>query len=450
MSIQRGHPLTRRSEVTQHILEVDELVVDGVDIGDRLQALLGTAGVASGVSGGLNEAQVTDLFNSLLGSARVTELFNSLLSTAGVSSGVSGGLSEAQVIDLINAYLTNYVMNNELADTNSELQSVEGWVLSMEGNVSVIEEALRAVQNELAGISGNITTVESNLTAVENDYVTNQNLTSTLSGYVTTAALADTSVGALTARVGVAESWLGTVASQQSAFLPARVTNIEGNYAFLSMSLNNVVNNYAQTSALDSYALTSALDSYVSSSSLSNRLTGYAPITALGSFVTSSQLTSRLADYVTSTHLEEINYMTVAVFDNYRVYVNGQNADFQASLNEVRASMPNYSDDRLKFNEEIINNALDTILQLQPKKYDKSLTLNVEENTEREAGFIAQEVFEIPELKPYVVEGTAEEAWRLNYSCFIPYLVSAVKEQNAIISSLRVRIEALETAATAN
>jgi hypothetical protein len=110
----------------------------------------------------------------------------------------------------------------------------------------------------------------------------------------------------------------------------------------------------------------------------------------------------------------------------------------------------NVSDDRLKFNEEPINNGLNTILQLQPTKYDKSLTLNVEEDTEREAGFIAQEVFEIPELKPYVVEGTAEDSWKINYTCIIPYLVGAVKEQNAIISSLRVRIEALETAASAN
>jgi len=102
------------------------------------------------------------------------------------------------------------------------------------------------------------------------------------------------------------------------------------------------------------------------------------------------------------------------------------------------------SDDRIKFNEKIINNGLNTILQLKPVKYDKSLILNVEENTEKEAGFIAQEVFEIPELKPYVVEGTEEDFWRLNYSCIIPYLVSAIKEQNEVINSLKERIEVLE------
>ena len=95
------------------------------------------------------------------------------------------------------------------------------------------------------------------------------------------------------------------------------------------------------------------------------------------------------------------------------------------------------SDDRLKFNEEIINNGLETILQLNPTKYDKSLVLNVEENTEREAGFIAQEVFKIPELKPYVIEGNQEHPWRINYTCIIPYLVSAIKELKMQVEELK-------------
>ena len=50
------------------------------------------------------------------------------------------------------------------------------------------------------------------------------------------------------------------------------------------------------------------------------------------------------------------------------------------------------SDDRLKFNETPIINASQIIKQLNPVVYDKSKVLNVEEDTFKEAGLIAQEV----------------------------------------------------------
>lgn len=102
------------------------------------------------------------------------------------------------------------------------------------------------------------------------------------------------------------------------------------------------------------------------------------------------------------------------------------------------------SDDRLKFNEKNIINGLELINQLNPKIYDKSKTLNVEEDTHKEAGLIAQEVLQT-DLSFCVTGGdyidiagnTIEEHYKVNYNNIIAYLISAVKE-------LKTKIEILE------
>ena len=111
------------------------------------------------------------------------------------------------------------------------------------------------------------------------------------------------------------------------------------------------------------------------------------------------------------------------------------------SANSILAT----SDDRLKFNEKDIENGLDVISQLQPKIYDKSKTLNVEENTHKEAGLIAQEVLQT-DLSFCVSGGdykdglneNVEMAYQVNYNDVIAYLIASVKE-------LKLKIESLES-----
>ena len=71
------------------------------------------------------------------------------------------------------------------------------------------------------------------------------------------------------------------------------------------------------------------------------------------------------------------------------------------------------SDDRIKWNETPITNALDTIRLLKPHTYDKAHFIPEDglqpENTYREAGFVAQEVLEIPELVQFVRPDGVEE-----------------------------------------
>lgn len=146
------------------------------------------------------------------------------------------------------------------------------------------------------------------------------------------------------------------------------------------------------------------------------------------------------------------------------------------------------SDDRLKFDETPVANGLSIIRQLVPKRYLKSEQLNVRtDDMETEVGLIAQEVYQIPELRHCVVElltvsdveepdpsATAnptplpanKKVWRhpesidenskqleLNYTDIHVYTLQAVKEldqlvqsQAALISALQARVAALESA----
>ena len=77
----------------------------------------------------------------------------------------------------------------------------------------------------------------------------------------------------------------------------------------------------------------------------------------------------------------------------------------------------NTSDDRVKHNEEDISGSLAVIRKLRPQVYDKTATMGDDQDLSgaiREAGFIAQEVAEIPELLPYVDVGRTRREGRRN------------------------------------
>jgi hypothetical protein len=117
----------------------------------------------------------------------------------------------------------------------------------------------------------------------------------------------------------------------------------------------------------------------------------------------------------------------------------------------------NYSDDRLKYNEEFITGAIKTLFKIRPQIYDKKPTLEDSHSGQqwkRESGVIAQEVFySAPELRhlvqipleagdvekytpapsddptqdpDYSVWGPKSPA--VKYEQFVPYLVKAVQE----------------------
>tara|TARA_Y100000389_G_scaffold203302_1_gene251311 strand:- start:2243 stop:3283 length:1041 start_codon:yes stop_codon:yes gene_type:complete len=95
------------------------------------------------------------------------------------------------------------------------------------------------------------------------------------------------------------------------------------------------------------------------------------------------------------------------------------------------------SDDRLKHNEEPINNALDIIDKLEPKIYQKTKTFlpanfrgKLTQEYIIEAGLIAQQVEQIPELKYSVIEGNSIRPYSLNYNNIFVYSIAGIKQLN--------------------
>jgi hypothetical protein len=121
------------------------------------------------------------------------------------------------------------------------------------------------------------------------------------------------------------------------------------------------------------------------------------------------------------------------------------------------------SDDRLKFNEKKIENALDTVMKLSPELYDKMVPPINEnddnddndedeeimefdiENSYKESGFIAQEVEQIPELKFLVrTDNDGFKLKSINYTGIIPYNTKAIQELKLENDKLKNKVDILE------
>jgi hypothetical protein len=128
-----------------------------------------------------------------------------------------------------------------------------------------------------------------------------------------------------------------------------------------------------------------------------------------------------------------------------------------------------HSDDRIKYNEEHITDATDTLMKLKPQKYDKYLNLSAHDTDANaytiESGFIAQDVYyDTPELrhlvsmaldatpsdtKPETPEDITQDPdysdWgtkkaSVDYVGFIPYIVRAIQENEETKGKVRARL----------
>tara|TARA_Y100000389_G_C17407558_1_gene488938 strand:+ start:343 stop:1191 length:849 start_codon:yes stop_codon:yes gene_type:complete len=106
------------------------------------------------------------------------------------------------------------------------------------------------------------------------------------------------------------------------------------------------------------------------------------------------------------------------------------------------------SDDRFKHNEKNITDGLNVIRKLNPQLYDKTKTFKkanykgiIKEPYIVEAGFIAQEVNKINELKFTVTEGSLIKPYYLNYNNIFVYSVAAIKEIDKEINYLKTEIK---------
>ena len=114
------------------------------------------------------------------------------------------------------------------------------------------------------------------------------------------------------------------------------------------------------------------------------------------------------------------------------------------------------SDDRLKHNEKIIENAINTLIKINPKQYfktiemrDSSHNFSLDDNGNpitylnyiEEIGIIAQEVYDIPELKYIVREGNETTPYKIDYNSIFCLHIAATKELNQNISNQHSIIE---------
>jgi hypothetical protein len=144
-----------------------------------------------------------------------------------------------------------------------------------------------------------------------------------------------------------------------------------------------------------------------------------------------------------------MNYTLVAANSGFDL---GASANTRAFRNiYYSGTIFNISDNRFKHNESVIRNALQIIRQLSPKIYDKTLNpltpkyngylSNVEHW--KEAGFISQEVEQIPELQFAVKNGfPLDDGYIpkfLGYSNLFVYNVAALKELDTLVQQQQMK-----------
>lgn len=103
------------------------------------------------------------------------------------------------------------------------------------------------------------------------------------------------------------------------------------------------------------------------------------------------------------------------------------------------------SDQNMKVADGEIENAIDKVLSLKPRYfYWKDKDGNADTSKRRQLGFYAQEVNAVvPEASPAPI--VESDGWGVYDRSLVATLTAAIQEQQALITSLTARIEALES-----
>jgi len=110
----------------------------------------------------------------------------------------------------------------------------------------------------------------------------------------------------------------------------------------------------------------------------------------------------------------------------------------------------NTSDQRVKSDQKPIVDGLATLMRLHPKTYFKHANhlangrIVIEKDGAPEAGFVAQEVYEVLPITVSRPEDDSKGLWGLRYEGLLPYTVSAVQELKTGNDALKAENEALK------
>jgi len=158
--------------------------------------------------------------------------------------------------------------------------------------------------------------------------------------------------------------------------------------------------------------------------------------------------TTATADATVGFQLIKVSATVTAGTNKYIQFLTNNGAastGFIASNGASNAGFFAGSDRRIKTDIHAVSDGVKKVMQLKPSKF------KFKENDEQSYGFIAQELNEVfPECvyKPNDGKGDelaqGQEPWAVNLDKLIPYLTAAIQEQQALITALTARIEALE------
>ena len=150
--------------------------------------------------------------------------------------------------------------------------------------------------------------------------------------------------------------------------------------------------------------------------------------------LTTGQVNSTLAGSTSAT-LSYALYSTGAAA--YRFYVG-----MDGTINATSIAITAISDERLKENVRDIDTGLSSIMALKPRRFDWKEGKG--QDKKNAAGFIAQEFEDVfPEcVSTSKAGGDGIEYKNINHETLIPTLVKAIQEQQAIIESLKARLDA--------
>jgi hypothetical protein len=136
-----------------------------------------------------------------------------------------------------------------------------------------------------------------------------------------------------------------------------------------------------------------------------------------------------------------------ASFDTYEIYSTGAGAyRFYVTaggvINATSTSITAISDQRLKENVRDIDTGLNAIMALKPRRFDWKEGKG--QDKKDVAGFIAQEFETVfPECVGTTKAGAdGIEYKNINHETLLPTLVKAIQEQQAVIQSLKARLDA--------
>jgi hypothetical protein len=116
------------------------------------------------------------------------------------------------------------------------------------------------------------------------------------------------------------------------------------------------------------------------------------------------------------------------------------------SLANGGTSFGTFSDERLKYDVENVENAVGTLCGLRCVKY--RLKDVDEPNSQKKIGLVAQDLVGVLDevIDPIKRTGDDTEYMTVRYTEVVPVLVKAIQEQQATITALTDRITALENA----